>query len=146
MLALKRGSPEGGDRCEFMPEPAIQLNLFEDDRKQQQVNSFHAREGWKGTANPIKLVPLLSGPSREGLLTQFDDPPPPPHLPHPAHPNPELLCDSTTTTTTLEIFRPRVEECDDFFQLPRGPLSFEKEPVLLVPSRGKEYERAERFA
>lgn len=55
-----------------------------------------------------------------------------------------LLCDSTTTTTTLEVFRPTKADDVDFFQLSKAPLSQEKEPRLIISSKGPKYEKSEK--
>ena len=64
---------------------------------------------------------------------------------------PPLIFDSTTTTTSLEIFRPESASSSsavDFYQLPKAPLSCEMikdPPVVLVPAKGEEYECIEKL-
>ncbi|KAL3121064.1 hypothetical protein niasHT_005324 [Heterodera trifolii] len=57
--------------------------------------------------------------------------------------NSPLLCDTTTTRTTVEVFRAKPDSAH-FFQLPKGPLSTAKQSVELIPVGGPDYERTDR--
>lgn len=58
-------------------------------------------------------------------------------------PGPPLLSDTSTTTTTLEVFRTRPDSAN-FLQIPKSPLGQSKEGVEIIPVRGPEYERRDR--
>ncbi|KAI3416095.1 hypothetical protein GPALN_005646 [Globodera pallida] len=108
----------------------IKLNLFGNDDEDASINDDKCTE----------LVPLVrsysKAPTPSSLLNRdaqkcqkmSSDP---------------LLCDTTTTTTTLEVFRAKPDNLH-FFQLPKGPLSTAKESVELVPVEGPDYQRIHR--
>ncbi|KAI6240451.1 hypothetical protein M3Y99_00453000 [Aphelenchoides fujianensis] len=59
--------------------------------------------------------------------------------PYVQHPTDFVLNDTTTTTTTVEVFRANAEEPVDFYKLPPGPLDDRGGPQL-IRARGPGYE------
>uniref|UniRef100_A0A914I8N5 Uncharacterized protein n=1 Tax=Globodera rostochiensis TaxID=31243 RepID=A0A914I8N5_GLORO len=109
----------------------IKLNLFGNDDEDSSINNDKCTELVPLVRSYSKApTPSLSLSNRDAQKCQ-------------RMPCDPLLCDTTTTTTTLEVFRAKPDNFH-FFQLPKGPLSTAKESVELVPVEGPDYQRIHR--